>query len=60
MKDVDKQVEVLHAQWELEEKNKQKPVYTELPADGSKAQELLGGEMRLTAPWMHDKREPSD
>jgi len=60
MKEVDKQVEDLHAQWAEEEKIKQKPVYTELPPDGSKAQELLGGEMRLTSPWMLDKREPSD
>ena len=51
MKEVDKQVEDLHAAWEREEKERQKPVYTELPPDGSKAQELLGGEMRLSAPW---------
>ena len=60
MKDVDKQVGSLHAQWAEEEKIKQKPIYTELPPDGSKAQELLGGEMRLTSPWMLDKHEPSD
>ena len=51
MKDVDKQVDKLHAAWDLEEKEKQKPVYTELEPDGSRAQELLGGEMRLSAPW---------
>jgi len=60
MKDVDKQIEDLHAQWNKEEKDKQKPVYTETEPDGSKAQELLGGEMRLTAPWTLDKRELSD
>jgi hypothetical protein len=60
MKEVDKQVEDLHAQWEEEEKIKQKPVYSEAKPDGSEAQKLLGGEMRLTAPWMLDKHEPSD
>jgi hypothetical protein len=62
MQEVDKQVEELHAQWDAEEKEKQKPVYTELPPDGSKAQDLLGGEMRLSAPWTVEtsyKTEPS-
>ncbi len=31
-----------------------KPKLVEKPADGSKAQELLGGEMRLCAPWLDD------
>ena len=60
IKDVDKQVEALHAEWDKQEEIKRKPVYSELPSDGSKAQELLGGEMRLSAPWTVDKREPSD
>ena len=60
VKDVDKQVEGLHEEWKKDEEEKQKPVYTELDPDGSKAQELLGGEMRLTAPWKLDKHEPSD
>ncbi len=60
IKEVDKQIEELQAQWDLEEAERQKPEYTELPPDGSKAQELLGGEMRLSAPWTVDKREPSD
>ena len=60
MKEVDKQIEDIHRAWKLEEQQKQKPVYSELPADGSKAQDLLGGEMRLTSPWMLDKNEPSD
>jgi len=62
IKEVDKQVEVLHEAWDKEEKEKQKPIYTELPPDGTKAQELLGGEMRLSAPWTvetFDKIEPS-
>ena len=62
MKGVDKQVDELHEQWAREEEEKQKPVYSELPPDGSKAQELLGGEMRLSAPWTVEtsyKTEPS-
>lgn len=31
-----------------------KPRYSEKVPDGSKAQELLGGEMRLCAPWVPD------
>ena len=31
-----------------------KPRLVEKPPDGSKAQELLGGEMRLCAPWVDD------
>lgn len=31
-----------------------KPYYSEKEPDGSKAQELLGGEMRLCAPWVTD------
>jgi hypothetical protein len=30
------------------------PKLVERPPDGSKAQELLGGEMRLCAPWVPD------
>jgi hypothetical protein len=30
------------------------PKLVERPPDGSKAQELLGGEMRLCAPWIDD------
>jgi hypothetical protein len=29
-----------------------KPIYSEKPSDGSNAQNLLGGEMRLRSPWM--------
>jgi len=31
-----------------------KPRLIEKPSDGSKAQELLGGEIRLCAPWVDD------
>jgi hypothetical protein len=32
-----------------------KPIYSEKPSDGSSAQDLLGGEMRLRAPWVQDE-----
>lgn len=51
MKEVDKQIEELHEAWKAEEKEKLKPVYTESAPDGSKAQDALGGEMRLRSPW---------
>jgi hypothetical protein len=51
IQEVDKQVEALHKQWEQEEKQKTNPIYSEKPPDGSQAQTLLGGEMRLTAPF---------
>jgi hypothetical protein len=51
MQEVDKQVEELHKLWAEEEKKYTSPIYSELPPDGSKAQSLLGGEMRLTAPF---------
>lgn len=57
MRDVDKQVEALHAEWDADEKERQEPLYTETPPDGSKAQELLGGEMRLSVPWISDKSD---
>jgi hypothetical protein len=31
-----------------------KPIYSEKPPDGSSAQDLLGGEMRLRAPWVKE------
>jgi len=31
-----------------------KPKYVEKPPDGSEAQRLLGGEMRICAPWVDD------
>jgi hypothetical protein len=39
----------------IEEANKKyKPKYVEKPSDGSEAQRLLGGEMRICAPWVDD------
>jgi len=39
----------------IEESNKRyKPRYSEKPPDGSEAQRLLGGEMRICAVWVDD------
>jgi len=57
MKDLDKRIEDLHALWKIEEDEKNQPFYSETPPDGSEAQKLLGGEMRLTSPWTSE-REP--
>ncbi len=39
----------------IEEENKRyKPRYVEKPPDGSEAQRLLGGEMRICAVWVDD------
>jgi len=39
----------------IEEANqKYKPKYSEKPSDGSEAQRLLGGEMRICAVWVDD------
>ena len=52
MKSVDQQIEMIKQEQE-EEDRKQfiDPIITEQPPDGSKAQELLGGEVRISAPW---------
>jgi hypothetical protein len=60
MQEVDEQIADLHAAWDAEQKEKQKPIYSESAPDGSKAQELLGGSMRLSSPWSASKHELSD
>tara|TARA_R100001509_G_scaffold100445_2_gene58708 strand:- start:2169 stop:2495 length:327 start_codon:yes stop_codon:yes gene_type:complete len=58
LKELDDNIEELHEQWDKEEKNIEY-IFTEEKSDGSEAQELLGGPMRLSAPWNSDKNEPS-
>jgi len=54
MRGVDDQVEQLQQDWAALETKKHKPVFSESPPDDSKAQELLGGELRLRAPWVKE------
>jgi len=55
MAQLEEDIEELHAAWDLEEAEQQKPIYSEEPADDSEAQRLLGGPMRLSASWTFDK-----
>jgi hypothetical protein len=50
--DVDKQIELLHKEWD--KTKKQKSEYYELPPDGSKAQQLLGGEMGIRSTYIKE------
>lgn len=51
MRDVEQQIAELHQLWDQEQAKAQAPVITEAAPDGSKAQQLLGGELRVRAPW---------
>lgn len=51
MQEVDRQVDELHEQWSAAEQVEQAPIVTEKAPDSSNAQELLGGELRIRAPW---------
>ena len=55
MINLEDQVEELHELWKIEEFEKALPIYSEKASDGSEAQELLGGERRVTSPWNSDK-----
>jgi len=51
MREVDEWITEMHHQWDEEHAAAIAPVITEAPPDGSKAQDLLGGELRIRAPW---------
>ena len=46
------QIVELHQLWDQEQPKAPQPVITEAAADGSTAQQLLGGELRVRAPWI--------
>lgn len=50
MADVDRQAKTIADQWEAEQPPK--AVYSEREPDGSQAQALLGGEMRIKGSWV--------
>lgn len=52
MREVEQQIVELHQLWDQEQPKAPQPVITEAAADGSKAQQLLGGELRVRAPWI--------
>ena len=58
LKELDNDIEELHEQWDREEAEHFEYVFIEEELDDSEAQRLLGGPMRLSAPWNSDKHEP--
>ena len=52
MREVEQQVTELHQLWDQQQAKAQAPVISQAPADESKAQQLLGGELRIRAPWI--------
>jgi len=53
-RDVDRAIDNYVRQSGLKESGVDKPKYVEKEPDGSEAQRLLGGEMRICAPWVDD------
>ena len=56
-RDVDRAIDEVTPEYDriIQESNKRyKPRYSEKPPDGSEAQKLLGGEMRICAVWVDD------
>jgi len=53
-RDVDRAIDDYWEQSGLSKAEVSKPRYSEKPPDGSYAQSVLGGEMRLCAPWVDD------
>jgi hypothetical protein len=53
-RDVDAAIDDYWRQSGLSKAEVSKPRYSEKPSDGSYAQSVLGGEMRLCAPWVDD------
>lgn len=52
MAKVDKQVEEIKEEWKrIDDAKYVKPIIREYEPDGSKAQELLGGTLQISAPW---------
>jgi hypothetical protein len=53
-RDVDRAIDDYWKQSGLSKAEVSKPRYSDKPPDGSYAQSVLGGEMRLCAPWVDD------
>ena len=58
MAKVDRQIVELTKDWEVQDHDTYiKPIITEHKPDGSKAQDLLGGTLQITAPWYHRQNQ---
>jgi|14BtaG_2_1085337.scaffolds.fasta_scaffold00130_38 hypothetical protein len=57
LKEVDEDVETIRALWEAEDRERNKPIFLEEKPDGSEAQKLLGGPMRIKSSWWEGKHE---
>ena len=58
MKRVDKQVDDIQQKWEQEDRKTYiEPVTIEHKPDDSKAQQLLGGELQMQAPWYKEDQK---
>ena len=54
-RDVDRAIDEVTPEYDrIIRESIKKPRYVEKPPDGSEAQRLLGGEMRICAPWVDD------
>ena len=53
-RDVDRAIDDYWKQFGLSKAEVSKPRYSDKPPDGSYAQSVLGGEMRICAPWVDD------
>lgn len=52
MAEVDQQAAAIADEWQAADLQAQAPIVSEAPPDGSQAQELLGGELRIRSPWV--------
>lgn len=52
LREVDQQAEAIADAWAAADQQAAAPIITEAPPDGSQAQALLGGELRIRSPWV--------
>ena len=58
MAKVDRQIVEITKEWEVQDHDTYiKPIIIEHKPDGSKAQDLLGGTLQISAPWYHKQQQ---
>lgn len=58
IREVDRQIVEITKEWEAQDhKTYIEPIIIEHTPDGSKAQDLLGGELQISAPWYHKMQQ---